>query len=110
MWADAIIVIAFTAIYFLSSFKGHKEKEYILPAMFLVLALFSLEEPYVFLYVLAAAFVFLGQRGMGKGNGGKEPVEETEENEAGEEEEMEEGAGEGHGGGHEESAHGAGHH
>ncbi len=77
MWEDAIIVIAFTGVYFLLSFNDHKEKKYVLPSMFLILALFSLEQPYVFLYVLAAVFTFLGQGGIKLGKGGEAPVEEA---------------------------------
>ena len=84
MWQDAIIVIAFTSAYFLLSFNDHKEKKYVLPSMFLILALFSLEEPYVFLYALAAVFTFLGQGRIKLGKGGEAHAEEAAEEPTGE--------------------------
>jgi len=112
MWAEAIIIVIFTGLFFVLSFEKHKYLKYIFPVMFLLLAAWHIDQPYVLLFILAAAFTFFGQRRLAEGNDGDYAEEAHEEahEEAPAEEPAEEQAEESHGEEHVEEAHGEEHH
>lgn len=82
MWFVAITVVLFTAIYFVLSFdEKSKYRLYVLPAMFLFLALLYWQDLVAIFFAVAALFVYLGQREHGKKAAVKEEGKEKGEKE-----------------------------
>ncbi len=78
MWFVAIVCVLFTSLYFILSLDQKCWYwRYILPAMFLLLALVYWQDFIAIFFAIAALFTYLGQRGYGKGKiAEKEKAEE----------------------------------